>query len=103
MQAYQTYLITGFWFSSWLLTLLRTLLTPNPNLATNKYGFALVTSVKEKHQEDEVTSLRIKGKIYDGQPNGLCLIHALPQTIKTNGIIQFKYEYFLVNYIPNLP
>jgi len=28
---------------------------PNPNLATNKYGFALVRSVWEKHPEDEVT------------------------------------------------
>jgi hypothetical protein len=35
---------------------------PNPNLATNKYGFALVRSVREKHPEGEVASLRRNGK-----------------------------------------
>jgi hypothetical protein len=63
MKSYLTYLITRFWFSKWLLTLLRNLLTdPNPKLATNKYGFALVRSVREEHPEDKVTSLRSNGK-----------------------------------------
>jgi hypothetical protein len=35
---------------------------PNPNLATNIHGFAPVRSVREKHPEDEVTSLRRNGK-----------------------------------------
>jgi hypothetical protein len=35
---------------------------PNPNLATNIRGFALVRSAREKHPEDEVTSLRRNGK-----------------------------------------
>jgi hypothetical protein len=35
---------------------------PKPNLATNKYVFALVRSVRGEHPQDEVTSLRRNGE-----------------------------------------
>ena len=49
-------MITEFWFLTVSNSAKNPSDRPNPNLATNKYGFAIVRSVREKNPEGEVTS-----------------------------------------------